>query len=179
MQGKYVRVLVVSVLRTSEILSRSELPEEFKAYYDIFFPTDKARRKLPDDVEHAIDLELGKKPPFKPLYYQSPKELAQLQEYITKATKNDQIELSESEAGTPILFVPKKDSLLRLYIDYRGLNEITIKNRYLLPLISETLNRLRGNAFFTSLDLSAAYYRIKIKASDRQKTTFRTRYGHF
>ncbi|CZT24816.1 related to TY3B TY3B protein [Ramularia collo-cygni] len=114
-----------------------ELPEEFKAYYDMFFPTDKARRKLPDD------------------------------EYITKATKNDWIELSESEAGAPILFVPKKDGLLRLCVDYRGLNEITIKNRYLLPLISETLNRLRGNAFFTSLDLSATYYRIKIKASDR------------
>lgn len=68
---------------------------------------------------------------------------------------------------------------MRLYIDYRGLNKITIKNRYLLPLISELLNRLSYAVIFTKLDLRDAYYRIRIKAEDEQKTAFKTKYGLF
>jgi hypothetical protein len=64
-------------------------------------------------------------------------------------------------------------------MDYRGLNKVTIKNRYPLPLINETLNRLSEARFFTKLDLRDAYYRIRIKRGDEWKTAFRTRYGHF
>jgi hypothetical protein len=67
----------------------------------------------------------------------------------------------------PILFVLKKDSSLRLYMDYRGLNAITKKNYYLLPLISETLNRLGRVIVFSALDLKDAYYRIPIKRGDK------------
>ena len=64
-------------------------------------------------------------------------------------------------------------------MDYRGLNTATIKNRYLLPLITETLDRLSGTKVFSKLDLKDAYYRIRIKRSDKWKTAFRTRYGYF
>ena len=64
-------------------------------------------------------------------------------------------------------------------MDYRGLNAVTIKNRYLLPLITETLDRLSGAKIFLKLDLKDAYYRIWIKRGDEWKTAFRTRYGHF
>jgi hypothetical protein len=124
-------------------------------------------RKMPANVEHTIDLEEGKKPLFRPLYYQSQAELAELKAYLNKALENGWIQRSTSEAGTPILFVPKKDGSKRLYIDYRGLNKITIKNRYPLPLISETLNRLVGSVCFISLDLKDAYHRIPIKLEDR------------
>jgi hypothetical protein len=77
------------------------------------------------------------------------------------------------------LFVPKKDGSLRLYVDYRGLNAITKKNRYPLPLISETLDRLGRATVFSALDLKDTYYRIPIKQGDKWKTTFRTRYSHF
>jgi hypothetical protein len=77
------------------------------------------------------------------------------------------------------LFVLKKDGSLRLYVDYRGLNAITKKNYYLLPLISEMLDRLRRATVFSVLDLKDVYYRILIKQGDEWKTTFRTRYGHF
>jgi hypothetical protein len=73
----------------------------------------------------------------------------------------------------PILFVLKKDGSLRLCVDYRGLNAITKKNRYLLPLISETLNRLRRVIVFSVLDLKDTYYRIPIKRGDKWKTAFR------
>ena len=75
--------------------------------------------------------------------------------------------------------MPKKDGGLRLYVDYRGLNKVIVKNRHPLPLISETLDRLSGAKVFTKLDLKDTYYRIRIKEGDEWKTTFRTRYSHF
>lgn len=64
-------------------------------------------------------------------------------------------------------------------MDYRGLNTVTVKNRHLLPLITEILNRLYGVKVFSKLDLKDAYHKIRIKAGDEWKTAFRTRYGHF
>jgi hypothetical protein len=81
--------------------------------------------------------------------------------------------------GAPILFVPKKDRGLRLCVDYRGLNKVTIKNQYPLPLINKTLDRLIGARIFTKLNLKDAYHRIRIREGHEWKTAFRTRYGHF
>jgi len=77
------------------------------------------------------------------------------------------------------LFVKKKDGSLRLCVDYRGLNKITKKNRYPLPLILGLLDRLRTGKIFTKLDLRGAYNLLRIRPSDEWKTAFRTRYGHF
>ena len=93
---------------------------------------------------HPIELEEGKEPPSLPIYNLAEKELEALREYLAKALKNGWIRRSVSPAGTPILFVLKKgSSQLRLYVDYRGLNKVTRKNRYALPLILEILNRVR------------------------------------
>jgi hypothetical protein len=140
---------------------------------------DIAHYTLPIGVAHAIDLEARERPLFRPLYNLSVKELVALREYLDQALKNEWIKRSISEAGTPILFVLKKDGSLRLYVDYRGLNAITKKNRHLLPLISETLDRLGRATVFSALDLKDAYYRIPIKRGDEWKTAFRTRYGYF
>jgi len=75
--------------------------------------------------------------------------------------------------------VPKLDSSIRLYIDFRGLNTVTIKNRYPLPLISKILDRLPYTKRFTKLDLRDTYHRIYIKEGNEWKTTFRTRYSHY
>ena len=72
-----------------------------------------------------------------------------------------------SSAGVPIFFIPKKDRGLRLYIDYRKLNMVTVKNRYLLPLIIKTLNRLYGANVFIKLNLKDTYYRIRIRDGDK------------
>ena len=77
------------------------------------------------------------------------------------------------------MFVAKKDGSLRLCVDYRGLNVMTIKNRHFLSLIDETLDRLVGVRYFTKLDFKNAYYRIRIRAGDEWKTAFRTRYDLF
>ena len=89
------------------------------------------------------------------------------------------IRRSDSPAGAPILFVPKADGTLRLCVDYRGLNKVTVKNRHPLPLLSEILDRLCRAKRFIKLDLRDVYYRILIRRGDEWKTTFRTRYGHF
>jgi hypothetical protein len=64
-------------------------------------------------------------------------------------------------------------------VDYRGLNRVSVKNRYLLPLISEILDRLSGSKVFSKVDVKDAYYRIRMREGDKWKTAFRTRYGYF
>src|SRR5438045_7196506 len=90
-------------------------------------------------------------------YNMSPAELRALHEYLKEALVKGWIRESQSPAGAPILFVPKKSGELRLCVDYRGLNAITIKNRYPLPLISELLDRLNGSVIFSKIDLRNAY----------------------
>ena len=86
---------------------------------------------------------------------------------------------SSSSAGAPIIFVKKPDGTLRLCVDYRGLNAVTKKNRYPLPLINELFDELRGATVFSKLDLRGAYNLLRIKEGDEWKTTFCTRYGLF
>ena len=116
-------------------------------------------------MEHAIELE-GGKPPYGPIYHLSEKELKVLREYLEDSLKKGWIRHSTSPAGAPILFVPKKDKELRLCVDYRGLNKLTIKNRYPLPLICEILDRLAGAKVYTKLDFKDAYHRIRIRRGD-------------
>ncbi|KAF4613415.1 hypothetical protein G7Y89_g15472 [Cudoniella acicularis] len=110
-------------------------------------------------IEHRINLELGSQPLYRPIYALSEKELEVLREYLNASMAKGWIRRSTSPAGAPIIFVPKKGGGLRLCVDYRGLNRITIKNRTPLPLISETLDRLRRAKKFTKLDLKDAYHR--------------------
>ncbi len=92
--------------------------------------------------EHAIELIKGKQPPYGPIYALSPIELETLKVYIKTHLKTVFIRPSKSPAGAPILFDKKPDDSLRLYMDYRGLNNLTIKNRYSLPLIGKALDCL-------------------------------------
>ena len=94
------------------------------------------------------------------------KELEALLEYLEKNLKKGYIKPLISPAGYPILFILKKDRKLRLYVDYRQLNDITIKNRYPLPLISELKDRLYKAKYFTKLDLRNGYYLVRIKEGE-------------
>ena len=116
---------------------------------------------------------------FGPIYQLLEKELKVLKEYIDDNLSKGFIKLSTSPAGSPVLFVPKKDGSLQLYIDYRVLNNITIKDRYTLPLINELYNRFQGVKIFSKLDLQGAYNLIRIKAGEEWKTAFRTCYSLF
>ena len=130
-------------------------------------------------VNLAIELQKGKQPLYGPLYPFSLTELEVLRQWLEEQLQKGFIQVSKSPAGAPILFVPEKDDTLRLYVDYRGLNTVTVKNRYPLPFINEIMDRVQGAQFFNKIDLKDAYYRIRIHPGDEWKTAFRTRYGHY
>jgi hypothetical protein len=115
------KVAIVFVVNLKKIQDLPELPEEIKDYYDMITSGDIVYHALPIGVVYTIDLEARERPLFRPLYNLSVKELVALREYLDQALKNGWIKRSVSEVGAPILFVPKKDSSLRLYVDYRGL----------------------------------------------------------
>jgi hypothetical protein len=86
---------------------------------------------------------------------------------------------SNSPWGAPVLFVKKKDGTLRLCIDYRQLNKVTVKNKYPLPRIDDLFDQLKGAKVFSKIDLRSIYHQLRIKEQDILKTTFKTRYGHY
>ena len=128
---------------------------------------------------NAIDLEKGKQSPYGPIYSLRPVELEIFKTYIKTNLANDFICPSKSSAGAPILFDKKPNRSFCLCVDYQGLNNITIKNRYLLPSVSDSFDCLGRAKQFTQLDLTSAYYQMKIKEGDKWKTAFQTWYGHF
>ena len=156
------------------------LPQEYREFEKLF-SEEEAEIELPKHQpwDHEIPLEPGKNPTFGPIYSLNAKELGALKEYIDDNLRKGYIRPSQSPAGYPIIFVPKKDGKLRLCVDYRQLNGITIKNRYALPLINELHDRFRGAKFFTKLDLRGAYNLVRMRKGEEWKTAFRTRYGHF
>ena len=154
----------------------TKIPTEYSDFADVFSP-DLAS-ELPEQTginDHAIKLVDGcQQPPYGSIYSLGPVELETLKAYIETNLANGFIRPSKSPAGAPILFDRKSDGSLRLYLDYRGLNNLTIKNRYPLPLIGESLDRLGRAKRFTQLDLTSAYHRMRIRTGDEWKTVFRT-----
>ena len=152
------------------------VPAEYSDFADVFSP-DLAS-ELPEHTginNHAIELvERCQQPPYGPIYSLGPVELETLKAYIETNLANGFIRPFKSPAGASILFDRKSDSSLRLCVNYRGLNNLTIKNRYPLPLIGESLDRLGRAKQFTQLDLTSAYHQMRIREGDEWKTAFRT-----
>ena len=128
---------------------------------------------------HTIELVEGAKPTFRPLYRLSPFEQEEVRTQISDLLDKGWIEPSSSPFGAPILFVQKKDKSLRMCVDYRALNQQTVKNRYALPRIDDLIDQLSGAKYFTSLDLAQGYHQIRVTKEDVPKTAFRTPLGHF
>jgi len=155
------------------------IPEVYSDYSDLF--SKEAANILPKHQpwDHVIPIEEGKQPPWGPIYGLNAIELEALRVYIEENVAKGFIRPSSSPAGAPILFVKKKDGSLRLCVDYRGLNNMTIKNRYALPLINELVDRFQNARVFTRLDLRGAYNLVRVAEGEEWKTAFRTRYGHY
>ncbi|KAL1191712.1 RNA-directed DNA polymerase-like protein [Cardamine amara subsp. amara] len=127
----------------------------------------------------TIELEPGTAPISKAPYRMAPAEMAELKKQLGELMEKGFIRASSSPWGAPVLFVKKKDGTFRLCIDYRGLNRVTVKNRYPLPRIDELLDQLRGATWFSKIDLASGCHQIPIDEVDVRKTAFRTRYGHY
>ncbi len=160
------QVMQVQLEMLDESLEESTIPKAYRDLANGFSPSNANSLPPYRDEDHAIKLEPGKTPPFGPLYNLSEYQLKTLCEYIDKNLANGFIRPSKSSSGAPVLFTPKPDGTLRLCVDYRGLNSMTIKNRYPLPLIDEILDRLSGARVFTKIDVKNAYYRPRIREDD-------------
>jgi hypothetical protein len=129
------------------------------------------------EVFHTINLEEGHRPPNRPAYRLAPSELAECEKTVDELLKLGLIRPSCSPFASPVLFVRKKDGSLRMVIDYRPLNKITISDRYPLPRIDDLLDRLKGAKVFSSLDLLSGYHQVRLRKEDVPKTAFRTPFG--
>jgi transposase InsO family protein len=178
-----ITVEVVSCYRLEKFLEDKpafEIPSEYKEFSELFTeeaPEDALPPHQPWD--HEIELKKGTQPKKFKIYPLRQDQLDTLREYVTEFRSKGFIRESKSPAGYPVFYVPKPDGGLRLCVDYRHLNEITVKNAYTLPLIQELRDRLQGAMWFTKFDIPAAFHRIRIKKGDEWKTAFRTHFGHY
>jgi hypothetical protein len=146
-------------------------------YSDVFAEVTK----LPPDreIEFTIELMPGTQPIHKAPYRMAPTELKELKEQLQDLLDRGFIQPSVSPWGAPVLFVKKKDGSMRLCIDYRELNKVTIKNKYPLPRIDDLFDQLKGASVFSKIDLLSGYHQLKVREEDVPKTAIRTRYGHY
>lgn len=163
----------------TKIEPKEKLPPEYHEFLDVFSQTEADKLPPHRAYDHKIRLKEGTEPPFGPLYDMSRDELLVLREYLEENLGKGFIRASRSPAASPVLFVRKPGGGLRFCVDYRALNALTVKNRYPIPLIRETLDRLCKAQYYTKLDIIAAFNRLRIAKGDEWKTAFRTRYGLF
>ncbi|XP_054818995.1 uncharacterized protein LOC129318287 [Prosopis cineraria] len=138
-------------------------------------------KKLPPrrEVDHEIELEPGTRPPAMAPYHMAPPELEELRKQLKELINAGFIRPSKAPFGAPVLFQKKQDGSLRLCIDYRALNKVTIKNKYPIPLIADLFDRLGKAKYFSKLHLRSGYHQVRIAEGDEPKTTCVTRYGSF
>jgi hypothetical protein len=142
------------------------------------FPDDLPRLPPDREVEFKIELILGMAPISQRPYRMPPNELADLKIQLNELLKKGLIRPSSSPCGCPAIFV-KKDESLRMCMDYRPLNDVTIKNKYPLPHIDILFDQLSKSKVFSKIDLRSSYHQIKIFPEDIPKMDFSTRYGLF
>ncbi|RVW88173.1 Transposon Ty3-G Gag-Pol polyprotein [Vitis vinifera] len=131
------------------------------------------------EVEFTIDVAPGTTPISKAPYRMAPLELKELKIQLQELLDKGFIRPSVSPWGAPVLFVKKKDGSTRLYIDYRELNKVTVRNKYPLPRIDDLFDQLQGACVFSKIDLRSGYHQLRVRSEDVPKTAFRTRYGHY
>ncbi|KAL0386526.1 UNVERIFIED_CONTAM: Retrovirus-related Pol polyprotein from transposon [Sesamum latifolium] len=146
--------------------------------------SDVFSEELPGLPPHReVDFEIETIPGAAPIsiapYRMAPSELKELKKQLEELLDKGFIRPSISPWGAPVLFVKKKDGGMRLCIDYRQLNRITIKNKYPLPRIDDLLDQLKGATVFSKIDLRSGYWQLRIEEGSISKTAFRTRYGHY
>jgi hypothetical protein len=142
----------------------------------MFFPEDLPGMPPARDIEFIIELQSDTTPISRGPYKMTPKELAELKVQLNELLDKGYIRPSSSPWGYPALFVKKKDQSLRLYVDYRPLNVVMVKNKYPLPHIDILFDQLISAKVFSKVDLRSGYHQIKIHPEDISKTAFSNRY---
>ena len=157
----------------------SAVPEVYHDFVDVFSKANTSSLPPHRDFDLKIELEEGASPPPGRLYSLSPFELDTLRKFIDENLSTGFIRPTLSSHAAPILFVKKKDGLLHLCVDYRGLNKLTKKDRYQLPLIADLLNSPSCAKVYSKINLRHVYHLVRIANGNKWKTAFCTWYGSY
>ncbi|GKA54850.1 putative reverse transcriptase domain-containing protein [Tanacetum coccineum] len=157
--------------RLEDVPTVQDFPEVFLKDFPGIPPTCQ--------VEFQIDLIPGAAPVARAPYRLAPSEMKELSDQLKKLSDKGFIRPSSSPWGAPVLFVKKKDGSFRMYIDYRELNKLMVKNHYPLPRIDDLFDQLQGSSVHSKIDLRSGYHQLRVREEDILKTTFKTRYGHY
>jgi hypothetical protein len=140
--------------------------------YPDVFPEDLLGMPLDHDIEFIIELLPGMPPISKGPYRMAVNELVELKKQIAELQSKGFIRPSSSPWGAPVLFVEKKDGTQRMCVDYRSLNEVTIKNKYPLSRIEDLFDQMKGASVFSKIDLRSGYHQLKIRTRISQRPHF-------
>ena len=175
-QGQLASWLASLTLEDEE-RSDLDLPRVVCEYVDVF-PDELPGLPPHRDVDFGIELHPGTLTISMTSRRMAPVELQELRVQLQEPLDKRFIRPSTSPWGAPVLFAKKRGKTLRLCMNYRKLNRVTIKNRYPLPRIDDLLDQLRGVRVYSKIDLHTGYHQLRVRETDIPKTTFRTRYGH-
>ncbi|GJT52299.1 putative reverse transcriptase domain-containing protein [Tanacetum coccineum] len=170
--GHGSRLNIISCTKTQKYLLKG--CHVFLAHVTTKKAEDKSEEKRLEDVPIVRD--------FPEVFLEdlpAPSEMKELSDQLQELFDKGFIRPSSSPSGAPVLFVKKKDGSFRVCIDYRELNKLTAKNRYLLPRIDDLFNQLQGSSVYSKIDIRSGYHQLRVHEEDIPKTTFRTRYGHY
>ena len=148
-------------------------------YFSDVFLEELPGIPLVREVDLTIEILLRTAPTFKAPYRMAPTELKELKIQLQELLDKGFIRPSVSPWGAPVFFVKKKDGTLRMCIDYRQINKVTVKNKYPLSRIEDLFDQLKRAGVFSKIDLRLGHYQLRVKDANVPKTTFRTRYGHY
>ncbi|TYK23903.1 ty3-gypsy retrotransposon protein [Cucumis melo var. makuwa] len=175
-QGTWGILASVVDTRESEVSLSSE--PVVREYPDVF-PDELPGLPPPREIDFTIELESGTASISRAPYRMAPAELKELKVQLQELLDKGFIRPSVSPWGAPVLFVKKKDGSMRLCIDYKELNKVTVKNRCPLPKIDDLFDQLQGATVFSKIDLRSGYHQLRIRDNDIPKTAFRSRYEHY
>jgi hypothetical protein len=164
-----VKVNQLDASQGSEVTVVNEFPD--------VFPEELPGMPPDSDIKFVIELKPSTALIYKTPFRMTTPKLADLKEHIKELLEKGFIRPSSSPWGAPVIFVPKRDGTQRLCMDYRALNEVTIKNKYPLPRIDDLFNQLRRACVFSKIDLRSGYHQLKVRECDIPKTAFILRYG--
>jgi hypothetical protein len=148
--ANHVKVNQLGASQGTEVPVVSEFPD--------VFPEELPGMPPDHDIEFVIELMAGTTPIYKSPYRMATPELAKLKEHIKELLEKVFDHPSSSPWGAPVIFVSKKDGTQRLCMDYHALNEVTMKNKYLLPRIDDIFDQLRGTCVFSKINLQSRYH---------------------